>query len=144
MVICLERCADLHMAQLMPLPLTVSCSNKIQIGFTFLVPAHPGSPGQRAVKRVYYRQVIFDWRYVSLVMDRFLMYVYMIVTVVATCSILIQTSVFVSFDQETFRAQVRHRRIGLSAAIGVQNAKKHRHLKKLYLICSMLIVVDFR
>jgi len=52
MVICLERCADLHMAQLMPLPLTVSCSNKIQIGFTFLVPAHLGSPGQRAVKRV--------------------------------------------------------------------------------------------
>ena len=51
-VICLERCADLHMAQLMPLPLTVSCSNKIQIGFTFLVPAHLGSPGQRAVKRV--------------------------------------------------------------------------------------------
>ena len=52
MVICLERGADLHMAQLMPLPLTVSCFSKIQIGFTFLVPAHPGSPGQRAVKRV--------------------------------------------------------------------------------------------
>jgi len=52
-VICLERGADLHMAQLMPLPLTVSCSNKIQTGFTFLVPAHPGSPGQRAVKRVF-------------------------------------------------------------------------------------------
>ena len=51
-VICLERCADLHMAQLMPLPLTVSCFNKIQIGFTFLVLAHPGSPGQRAIKRV--------------------------------------------------------------------------------------------
>ena len=44
--------ADLHMAQLMPLPLTVSCFSKIQIGFTFLVPAHPGSPGQWAVKRV--------------------------------------------------------------------------------------------
>ena len=52
MVICLERGADLHMAQLMPLPLTVSCFIKIQIGFTFLVPAHLGSPGQRAVKRV--------------------------------------------------------------------------------------------
>ena len=51
MVICLERCADLHMAQLMPLPLTVSCFSKIQIGFTFLVPAHLGSSGQRAVKR---------------------------------------------------------------------------------------------
>ena len=48
----LERGADLHMAQLMPLPVTVSCFSKIQIGFTFLVPAHPGSPGQRAVKRV--------------------------------------------------------------------------------------------
>ena len=52
MVICLERGADLHMAQLMSLPLTVSCFRKIQISFTFLVPAHPGSPGQRAVKRV--------------------------------------------------------------------------------------------
>ena len=47
-VICLERGADLHMAQLMPLPLTVSCFSKIQIGFTFLVLAHPGSPGQWA------------------------------------------------------------------------------------------------
>ena len=52
MVTCLERGADLHMAQLMPLPLTVSCFSKIQIGFAFLVPAHPGSPGKRAVKRV--------------------------------------------------------------------------------------------
>jgi len=40
------------MAQLMPLPLTVSCFSKIQTGFTFLVPAHQGSPGERAVKRV--------------------------------------------------------------------------------------------
>jgi len=40
------------MAQLMPLPLTVSCFSKIQAGFTFLVPAHPGGPGQRAIKRV--------------------------------------------------------------------------------------------
>ena len=51
-VICLERGADLHTAQLMPLPLTVSCYSKIQICFTFLVPAHLGSPGQMAVKRV--------------------------------------------------------------------------------------------
>ena len=36
-VICLERGADLHMAQLMPLPLTFSCFSEIQIGFTFLV-----------------------------------------------------------------------------------------------------------
>jgi len=51
-VIRLERDADLHMAQLMPLTLTVSCFSKIQIGFTFLVLAHPGSPGKRAVKWV--------------------------------------------------------------------------------------------
>ena len=42
----------LHMSQLMPLPLTVSCFSKIQIGFTFLVPAHLGSPGKKAVKWV--------------------------------------------------------------------------------------------
>ena len=55
-VICLERGADLHMAQLMPLPLTVSCFSEIQIGFNFLVLAHPGSPGIRAVKRVIQRE----------------------------------------------------------------------------------------
>jgi len=43
----------LHMAQLNPLPLTVSCFSEIQIGFTVLVPAHLGSPGKRVVKRVY-------------------------------------------------------------------------------------------
>jgi len=51
------------MAQLMPLPLTVSCFSKIQIGFTFLVPAHPGSPGQRAVKCVcipHHQQLFID------------------------------------------------------------------------------------
>ena len=52
MVICLERGADLHMTQLMPLPLTVSCFTKIQTGFTFLVPAHLVSPGKRAIKRL--------------------------------------------------------------------------------------------
>jgi len=51
-VVCLVQGADLHMAQLMPLPLTVSCFSKIQIGSTFLVLAHPGSRGQRAVKWV--------------------------------------------------------------------------------------------
>jgi len=51
-VICLERDADLHMAQLMPLPVTSSCASKINIGFTFVVLAHLGSHGQRAVKRV--------------------------------------------------------------------------------------------
>jgi len=52
MLICLECGADLHMAQLMPLPLTVSCFSKIQIGFTFLVLAHPGSPRKGAIKWV--------------------------------------------------------------------------------------------
>ena len=42
----------MHMSQLMPLPLTVSCFSKIEIGFTFLVPAHLGSPGKRAGKWV--------------------------------------------------------------------------------------------
>jgi len=45
-----QPCAALHMAQQIPLPLTVSCFSEIQIVFTFLVPADPGSPGQRAVK----------------------------------------------------------------------------------------------
>ena len=52
MAICLEQGADLHMAQRMPVPLTVCRFSKIQIGFTFLVAAHLGSPGQRAIKRV--------------------------------------------------------------------------------------------
>ena len=61
MVICLEGGEDLHMAQLMPLPLTVSCFSKIQIGFTFLVPAHPCSPGKRAVKRVCVISKVVGW-----------------------------------------------------------------------------------
>jgi len=52
MVICLQRGAHLHTAQLMPIPLAISCSSKIQIGFTSPVKAHPGSPGKGAVKRV--------------------------------------------------------------------------------------------
>jgi len=51
MAICLERGADLHMAQLKPLPLTVSCFSKIQIGFTFLVLAHLGSPKKGPLNR---------------------------------------------------------------------------------------------
>ena len=51
-VICLERGAALHMTQTMPLPLTVSCFSKLQIGFTVLVLAHTGSPGKKATKRV--------------------------------------------------------------------------------------------
>jgi len=61
-VICLDRGADLHMVQLMPLPLTVSCFSKIQTGFTFLVPVYPHSPRKRAVKRfcVYMLGVFLD------------------------------------------------------------------------------------
>ena len=59
MVICLERGADLHTVQLMPLPLTVSCSSKIQIGFTFLVPAYPGCPGKEAVKWLFFMLVLY-------------------------------------------------------------------------------------
>jgi len=66
MVICLVRGADLHTALLMPLPLTVSCFSKIQIGFTFLVLADPGSPGQRAVKRMCVCVcMLHDWEYLS-------------------------------------------------------------------------------
>jgi len=57
-VISLELGVDLHTAQLMPLPRTVSCFSKIQIGFIFLVLAYPGSPGQRAVKWVYVRYTV--------------------------------------------------------------------------------------
>jgi len=62
-VVCLEQGADLHMAQLMPLPLTVSCFSKIEIGFTFLVPAHLSSPGKMAVKRVCVCVCVCDYRY---------------------------------------------------------------------------------
>ena len=67
MVICLERDADLHMAQLMPLPLTVSCFSKIQIGFTFLVPAHPGSPGKEPLNGCVcvYVSYYFWWLFVK-------------------------------------------------------------------------------
>jgi len=78
MVICLEQGTDLHMAQLMSLPLTISCLRKIQIGPTFLVLAYPGSPGQRAVKWMCVCCTIFgmlqhrfllqknpDWSYLS-------------------------------------------------------------------------------
>jgi len=62
MVICLERGADLHMAQRIPLPLTVSCFSKIQIGLAFLVPADLGSPGKMAVKRVCV--CVCGWQYI--------------------------------------------------------------------------------
>ena len=70
MVICLERGVDLHMAQLMPLPLTVSSFSKIQICFTFPVPTHPGSCRIRAIKWVCV--CLFHWnpgRYRSILWD---------------------------------------------------------------------------
>ena len=57
MVICLEQGADLHMAQLMPLPLTVSCFSKIQIGFTCLVWAHLCSPGKEPLNGCFWYQL---------------------------------------------------------------------------------------
>jgi len=58
-VICLEWGADLHMAQLMPLPLTVSCVSEIQIGYTFLVPAHSGSPGKGPLNGCVFMIIMF-------------------------------------------------------------------------------------
>ena len=57
MVVCLERDADLHMAKLMPLPLSVSCFSKIQVGSTFLVPAHPGKKGKGSPYSITERRV---------------------------------------------------------------------------------------
>ena len=64
---CLEQGTYLHMAQLMPLPLTVSCFSKTQIGFTSLVPAHLGSSGQRAVKQV----CVSHWKKILILVDVF-------------------------------------------------------------------------
>jgi len=97
MVICLERDADLHMAQLMPLPLSVSCFSKIQIGFTFLVLAHPGSPGKRAVKLVcvcvLYCSTKFCWMQLS--------YIYFVLFVVFELLTLIRISTTVSTTTTT-------------------------------------------
>ena len=59
-VICLERGADLHTVQLMPLPLTVSCFSKIQIGFTFLVPAHLVVPEKGPLNGMYVCNWLFQ------------------------------------------------------------------------------------
>ena len=53
MVICLERGAnDLHMVQLMPLPPHHLLLQQNPEWFILLVPAYPGCPGKKAVKRV--------------------------------------------------------------------------------------------
>ena len=52
---CLQRGAnDSQMVQLLPLPPIISCFNKIQNGSVFLVPAYPGCPGKKAIKRVWW------------------------------------------------------------------------------------------
>jgi len=51
MVVCLEQGAELHIAQLMPLPLTAFLLQQNPDWFTFLVLAYPGSPGQKAIKQ---------------------------------------------------------------------------------------------
>ena len=70
MVICLERGADLLTAQLLPLPLTVLCFSKIQLGLPFLVPDHLGSPGKRSVKRecVFYHPLLLHSRLKTLLL----------------------------------------------------------------------------
>jgi len=59
-VICLERGTDLYMAQLMPLPLTVSCFSKTRIGFIFLVPAYLGSSGKGPLNGCVYHVDVLD------------------------------------------------------------------------------------
>ena len=56
----IEQGADLHVAQLVPLLLTVSCFSKVQIVLIFLVPAYPGSPGIGAVKCVL---LVLSWQH---------------------------------------------------------------------------------
>jgi len=71
-VICLERGADLHMSQLMPLALTVSCFIKIQIGFTFLVPAHLGSPGKGPLNGCVWYRPFDNWHRPMPIIDHYL------------------------------------------------------------------------
>jgi len=82
-VICLAQGAELRMAQLMPLPLTVYWFSKIQIGVTFLVPAHLGSPAQRAVKRACVRACVRVYIYIYT-----LSYKYSLSAAVAQCECL--------------------------------------------------------
>ena len=53
MVICLKQGAnDLHMVQLMPLPFRHLLLQQNPELFILLVPAYPGCPGKKAVKRL--------------------------------------------------------------------------------------------
>ena len=64
MAVCLERGANLHTAQLMPLPLTVSRFSKIQTGFTFLYRLTRVVPEKGALNGVVRvcNNVIFTWQ----------------------------------------------------------------------------------
>ena len=84
MVICLERGADLHMTQLMPLPLTVSCFSKIQVGLpfwyrlTWVVP----EKGQLNVCRIcshFGLHLFFCWSTDDIWVSSFLVYLCMLV-----------------------------------------------------------------
>ena len=86
------------MAQLMPLPLTVSCFSKIHVGFTFLVPAHPGSPGQTAVStgvRVVYNLPNLLYGDVGTCGS-------------TTCPRLLYESGTAGFEPTTFQLQIQH------------------------------------
>jgi len=52
MVVCVVRGADMHMAQRIPLPLTVSCFSKVQIALPFWYLLTWVVLEKRAVKRV--------------------------------------------------------------------------------------------
>ena len=73
MVICLGQSAHLHVAQLMPLPFTISYFSKIQIGFTFLVPAYPGSPRQNPEGHKMVVVVVVQMHFVNLKINEHVM-----------------------------------------------------------------------
>ena len=109
MVVCLEQGADLleqgadlHTAQLMPLPLTVSCFSKIQIGFTSLVPAHLGSPGKRAVKRVCVRVCVHCTKVVGMTSAKGFPVYAVCISILERDDVTLQLSEVVSFLMENF------------------------------------------
>jgi nicotinic acetylcholine receptor len=58
-----------------------------------------------------FQEVIDDWRYVSLVMDRVLFFTHMIVMVITTCTILIRTPLLDTFSQADFKEANRIERL---------------------------------
>ena len=50
------------------------------------------------------RQVVDDWQYISLIIDRLLLYIYAIVTLAGTLAILMYAPhIFTDFDQKMFK-----------------------------------------